>query len=800
MKKPIDTTSKKPHAPTILVVMGATGDLSTKKIIPSLWHLYTQDRLPDQLSIIGLSRRDISDEEFRAFVRKTVVARGGDGAKEAELKKFESFFSYHPGVFEDEKAFLTLAERIDTVERAWGLCANKLYYLAVPPSSYEAIFKNLASAKLNIPCGGDLGWSRILVEKPFGSDLESANALQKLLSQYFKEEQIYRIDHYLAKEIIQGIENFRFSNNLFENAWDNTMIERIDIRLLESIGAEGRGAFYDAVGALRDVGQNHLLIMLAAITMEYPPGMEAESVRKSRTAILKTLRPWNERLIKNETFRAQHEGYQSIEGVAPDSQTETYFALKTELLQPRFKGIPIFLEAGKTVSPEARKEIVLTLKHPPICHLCEAGPHAPNRIVFRLEPDDEIVIHFWTKKPGFEKIIEERTFSFFLYEKENKIQYVEEYAKLLHAAMEGNQALFLSHEEIQALWTFTDPVVEGWAEKIIPLATYAPSTLPVCSLLKGAPATFHQQFSTVGEIGIIGLGKMGKGLARRLKEKGWRVVGLDHSPEATQTLADEKTIEPADSAATLASKLSAPRTVWLMVPSGKPVEETLFGKGGLAEVLSPGDIIIDGGNSLYKNSIERAQKLKEKGIHFVDAGVSGGPGGARNGACLMVGGEKEIFEKIEPIFRAISIPGGYQFFPGSGAGHFVKMVHNGIEYGMMQAIAEGFAIMKKSDYKLDLSRVADVYNHGSVIESKLMSWLKSAFDIHGEEMENVTGSVAHTGEGKWTIDSAKEMNVEAKVIEESLNFRIQSEKNPSYAGKLLSALREQFGGHSVKKK
>lgn len=798
----MQTKRTKINTPSIFVVLGATGDLSSKKIIPSLWHLFTQGRLPERLSVIGFSRSELSDDEFRAFVRKTVVARGGDGAKKEDLERFESVFSYHTGSFENADAFQSLSGRISEVEKSWGTCANKLFYLAVPPSSYENIFRHLAKAKLNLPCGGDLGWSRILIEKPFGSDLTSARGLQDLLSSYFKEEQIYRIDHYLAKEIVQGIENFRFSNNLFENAWDNTMIERIDIRLLETIGAEGRGSFYDSVGALRDVGQNHVLMMLAAITMEYPPKMEADNVRKSRAEVLSTLRPWTEALVQSDTFRAQYTGYRDIEGVAPDSQTETYFALKTELTRPRFKGIPIYLEAGKTISTEARKEIILTLKHPPVCLLCEAGPHAPNRIIFRLEPDDEIVIHFWTKKPGFERVLEERTFSFFLYEKENRVQYVEEYAKLLFAAMEGNQALFVSHGEIEELWKFTDPVVEAWARGTVPLSEYEPNHAPVSSLLKDVPDATHKDASRdVGEIGIIGLGKMGEGLARRLSERGWNVVGLDRSSETLRTLEAEGVIEPSDSLPALVAKLTTtPRIVWLMIPSGKPVEETLFGENGLAQVLSPGDIIIDGGNSFYKDSVRRADMLAKRGIRFVDVGVSGGPGGARNGACLMIGGDKKTFDEIEPIFRALSLPGGYQFFSGVGAGHFVKMVHNGIEYGMMQAIAEGFDIMKASDYNLDLTRVADVYDHGSVIESKLIGWLKSAFEIHGENLEGVTGSVSHTGEGKWTVETADELKVKARVIHEALTFRIDSEQHPNYAGQVLSALREQFGGHSITKK
>jgi len=181
----------------------------------------------------------------------------------------------------------------------------------------------------------------------------------------------------------------------------------------------------------------------------------------------------------------------------------------------------------------------------------------------------------------------------------------------------------------------------------------------------------------------------------------------------------------------------------------------------------------------------------------MDTGVSGGPKGARFGASLMIGGDKKVFQKMEPLFSDIASVDGYRFFEGAGAGHFIKMVHNGIEYGMMQAIAEGFTILKKSKYELDFGKVADIYNHGSVIESRLIGWMKNALRLHGDDLKNVSGSVGHTGEGAWTIKTAKEMKIKAKVIEEALNFRIISEKKPDYTGKILSALREQFGGHNA---
>ena len=784
------------NTPSIFTIFGVTGDLAAKKIIPSLWYLFQRGRLPERLSVIGFSRREFSDKEFKDLILEAVKKHADFNIEDKEIDSFFELFTYQVGTFEDTKAFQSLSDRIAEIESGWNVCANKLFYLAVPPSSYEQIFKNLAGVKLNVPCGGDLGWSRILIEKPFGTDLRSAQKLQSLISTYFKEEQIYRIDHYLFKEIIQGIENFRFSNNLFENAWDNTMIERIDIRLFESIGVEDRGSFYDSVGALRDVGQNHILTMLAAITMEYPLRMDVSEIRKNRATILEKLRPWTEEILRRETLRSQYHNYKNINGVAQNSETETHFALKTEFLHPRWNGILIYMEAGKRMA-ESRKEIILTLKHPKICFLCEQGPHEPNRIVFRIEPNDEVIIHFWTKKPGFEKTIEERVFSFFLYEKETKVQYVEEYAKIINAAMEGDQTLFISSDEVLVSWKFTDPVMEAWKQNLVPLTEYEPGSISSRSFsneLSNSKDT--ETGNDVGEIGIIGLGKMGANLARRLRTKKWRVVGYNRSPDATKEL-EKEGIVGAYSLSEFVEKLSSPKTIWIMVPAGKPVDEILFGKNGLSQLLKKGDTIIDGGNSFYKDSVRRGKRLKANGIHFLDVGVSGGPVSIALGKfAIMVGGDKKIYEKSKPIFDAMSdTASGYMGV--AGAGHFAKMVHNGIEYGMMQALSEGFAILQKAPFKFRLRDVAHAYNQNSIITSRLTGWLEDGFKEYGDDLKKASSVVAHTGEGEWTVQAAKEFGVSTPVIKDSYLFRVRSKKNPTFTGKILSTLRAVFGGHKI---
>jgi 6-phosphogluconate dehydrogenase len=214
-------------------------------------------------------------------------------------------------------------------------------------------------------------------------------------------------------------------------------------------------------------------------------------------------------------------------------------------------------------------------------------------------------------------------------------------------------------------------------------------------------------------------------------------------------------------------------------------------------LLAPGDTVIDGGNTFFRDDIVRAERLAEIGIHFMDSGTSGGPAGAREGASLMIGGDPEVFSALEGMFADVAVQGGYKFFPGHGAGHFVKMVHNGIEYGMMQAIAEGFQVMHDGPYDLDLQDVTDVYQHGSVVESRLVGWLGEAYADLGSDLEGVSGVVGHTGEGEWTIRVAEELGVAAPVIAGSLQFRVESETTPSYAGKVLTALRNAFGGHGL---
>lgn len=283
-------------------------------------------------------------------------------------------------------------------------------------------------------------------------------------------------------------------------------------------------------------------------------------------------------------------------------------------------------------------------------------------------------------------------------------------------------------------------------------------------------------------------------MVEHLLEQKHELVVFDENREVMQRIAWGG-VKTATSVWDVVNSLEGPRLIWLMVPH--TVVDAVI--DDLIPILKEDDTIIDGGNSFYKNSMANAKKLEEVGINFLDVGTSGGPKGARDGACLMIGGKKEIYKKFEPLFKDIAAPDAYGYMGPSGAGHFVKMVHNGIEYGMMQAMGEGFQIMQTSPFGLDLPKIADVYNHRSVVESRLTEWLVEAYKTHGADLADISGSVKQSGEGLWTVEAAKELGVSAPIIEGAVKFRTESEHNPSYAGKILSALRTTFGGHEVKK-
>jgi 6-phosphogluconate dehydrogenase len=296
------------------------------------------------------------------------------------------------------------------------------------------------------------------------------------------------------------------------------------------------------------------------------------------------------------------------------------------------------------------------------------------------------------------------------------------------------------------------------------------------------------------QIGLVGLGKMGFPLALNLHDKSFEVIAFDVATQSRENVAKEG-VGVAESLAELVLKLTAPRVIWLMIPSGEIIDNVIE---ELVPMLSPNDTLIEGGNSFYKDSIKRHNLLKARGVHFLDCGTSGGVSGARNGVCAMIGGDKAVFERCEPVFKSISVPNGYLHTGEAGSGHFVKMVHNGIEYGMMQSIAEGFEVFEKSNFGLDFEAIATLFNQGSVIRGWLMELTANAFQ-KDPNLEAIKGVMHSSGEGKWTLETALDLGVPTPVMALSLMMRYRSLQEDTFSGKVVAALRNEFGGHAVVK-
>lgn len=450
--------------PTTLVIFGATGDLAKRKLFSALFSLFRQGMLPKKFKIVGFSKSQFSASEFQRFILKAAK----DGDKELVKKAM-----YQPGLFEDLEAYRKLGDILVKTDKEFKTCSNKLFYLAVAPKYYKTISENLANSGLTIPCSDGEGWTRVLVEKPFGEDMYAAQELDELLSKLFREEQIFRIDHYLARETMQNILTFRFSNRIFEPLWNNQYIDRVELKLLEKEGVGERGAFYDEIGALRDVGQNHMLQMLAIVAMGHPQRFAASAIRRERAKILEALRPIGKSEVGKYTTRGQYEGYRKLSGVQKGSRTETYFKLQAFVDNARWSGTPFFIESGKGMK-ENVVELNVHFKEaaPCFCPLPHTGHKHQNMISFRVKPKEGIVLRFWAKKPGLSSDIEPKNLSFEYRGGKLPETQAEAYEKVLFDCIEGEQMLFASTEEVEAAWRFIMPVLKGWEKDKEPLKIY----------------------------------------------------------------------------------------------------------------------------------------------------------------------------------------------------------------------------------------------------------------------------------------------------------------------------------------
>jgi len=470
-------------APTIFIIFGITGDLASRKLLPALLGLYVKKMLPKRFAVIGITRRTFTREEFRESIRSHMNIRQGQ-FKEEDIKHFLDHFSYEQGMFDDQKMYVSLAGSIKAIDDRWGQCSNKLFHLSVPPTLYEGILTNVAESELNKSCADGTGWTRILIEKPFGNDTRTAQSLDKLLGRLFDEEQIFRIDHYLAKESLQNILAFRFANNMFEPLWHRQYIDKVHIKLFEKVTVENRGQFYDGIGALKDVGQNHILAMLALIAMDEPKSFEVGDIRRERARALSRLVPISPRAFEKQIVRGQYDGYISELGVRPESTTETYFRIEARVKSPRWKGVPFYLESGKAFA-EARTEIDVYFKSTSCKPANAKAFHGTdpkciekqNVLTFRIQPDEGIKVRFFVKKPGVSLITEPKVLKFRYADTSANPDALGDYERLIHDAFVGDQTLFASTDEIMASWKFVTPILEKWGD--LPMKKYKKGTVEI---------------------------------------------------------------------------------------------------------------------------------------------------------------------------------------------------------------------------------------------------------------------------------------------------------------------------------
>ncbi len=456
---------RKYNNPTAIVIFGGTGDLAKTKLLPALVDLYIKGLLPDKLKIIGLSRKEMSDEEYQTFAKDSLKVKG-HAHDEKLLDEFCSHLQYVSGSFSEDDTYEVVKEKLNAFDDSIGQCSSKLFYLAVPPRFYELIFAKLSESNLMNLCNGEDSWSRLLVEKPFGKDLTTAQKLEKQLCSLFADDQIYRIDHYLAKDAIENIIAFRFSNNIIADSWNREQIESIHIRLFETKNVSSRGAFYDDIGTLRDVGQNHMLQILALLTMPSADAHDPKAVRAARANTLKELCPEQPQTV----IRGQYEGYVDTAGVDPSSETETYFKLGIMSDSDTWRGVEFVLEAGKALS-ESINEAEVIFKAHNNCNCGFAGKTHTHRNVLRIifAPQQEIRLSMWVKKPGFDLVLEEK--EFILTSSEGSDTHSPEaYERVLYDCIVGDQTRFVSGEEVEAAWQFITPILEQF--KTLPLHKY----------------------------------------------------------------------------------------------------------------------------------------------------------------------------------------------------------------------------------------------------------------------------------------------------------------------------------------
>jgi glucose-6-phosphate 1-dehydrogenase len=475
--------------PCIMVIFGATGDLTRRKLIPALYNLALEQPLPAEFTVVGAARRPFSDEAFReqsleainAFSRRRPV-------NTAVWDTFSRGLFYAQTQLDDPEAYQELSRMLDRLDQERGTEGNRIFYLATQPSYYPRIIELLRESGLaRRGEHGAPGWSRIVIEKPFGSDLETARALNADLSRGFREDQIYRIDHYLGKETVQNILVMRFGNGIYEPIWNRRYIESVQITAAESLGLEGRAGYYNEAGALRDMVQNHMMQLLTLVAMEPPAAFLADSVRDEKVKVLRSIPPLETADIDRDVVRAQYgsgwqggvhvPGFREEPGVDPNSTTETFIALKLAIENWRWAGVPFYLRTGKRLTKRLT-EIAIQFKRPPYLLFRDTATEEmqPNVLSLRIQPNEGVTLRFGAKVPGQEMLIRPVNMEFF-YGQSFGVQPPEAYERLLLDCMHGDATLFTRRDEAELSWTLVDAMAAAWrAQRAAHIPQYEPGT------------------------------------------------------------------------------------------------------------------------------------------------------------------------------------------------------------------------------------------------------------------------------------------------------------------------------------
>jgi glucose-6-phosphate 1-dehydrogenase len=454
--------------PCALVLFGVTGDLAHRKLMPALFQLARAGNLPAECAIVGFARRDWTDEEFRAQYEKSLSADAPD-----LWAQFASRLIFARGTFDDPASYRNLKQLLDQLDKTHGTQANRIYYLAVAPEWFGTIVSHLGEAGLVYPWQQETPWSRVVIEKPFGHDLQSARALDHEVSRVLGERQVYRIDHYLGKETVQNILALRFGNSIFEPLWNRRHIASVQATVAEEVGmAGGRGDYYDSAGAIRDMIQNHMMQLLCLVAMEPPVDLSADAVRNEKVKVLQALPRWGAADVFRNVIRAQYTagsiqgrevlGYRQEKGVAPDSTTETYVAMRLELNNWRWAGVPFFLRTGKRL-PKRATEIAIEFRSPPT-ELFEPerdGQSGANQLVLRIQPNEGASLAFEAKIPGSRRRLRQVRMDF-RYGTAFAVPPPEAYERLLLDVMLGDPTLFTRTDEVESAWRFISAILTAW--------------------------------------------------------------------------------------------------------------------------------------------------------------------------------------------------------------------------------------------------------------------------------------------------------------------------------------------------